>query len=263
MFDFLSFGAERMQAFLLVNFRISGLLLTAPILSRKSIPAIVKIGFGILLAILLLPVVMQHPLPLASSLVDLSVIGFKEVLIGVTLGLIFKLLFYATEMAGSFVGFQSGLSVANIVDPSTQSEVNLLGVFWMLIASVIFLAIDGHHIVISALADSYAVIPIGRASFGAGSLDLVMRLGGAVFTLALKFAAPILLTVLLVDVALGVLGRTIPQMNIFVIGIPVKIAVATLMMGVSLPIFAWALGRMTGFLNEQMHTFIGLAANGN
>lgn len=263
MFDFLSFGAEKAQAFLLVNFRLSGLLLSAPILSRKTIPTPVKVGFGIMLAILLLPVVMQRPLPLAPSLADITVIGLKEFLVGVSLGLVLKLLFYAAEMAGSFVGFQSGLSVANVIDPSTQAEVNLLGAFWFLVASIVFLALDGHHIVISGLADSYAVIPLGKAAFGAGAADLWLRLSGAVFTMALKLAAPILLTVFLVDVALGVLARTIPQMNIFVIGIPVKIAVAMLMMGVSLPVFAWALSRMSGFLDTQMHTLIGSMASGS
>jgi len=263
VFDFFSYGADKMQAFLLVNFRISGLLLTAPIFSRKSIPVLIKVGFGILLAILLLPMVMKNPLPLAPSLIDLSFIGVKEILIGVTLGLILKLLFYAAQMAGSFVGFQSGLSVANVIDPSTQAEVNLLGAFWFLVASIVFLAIDGHHIVISGLADSYLVIPLGKAAFGASAADLLMRLSGAVFTMALKLTAPILLTVFLVDVALGVLARTIPQMNIFVIGIPVKIAVAIAMMVVSLPVFAWALGQMTNFLDTQMHTLIGVAASGS
>ncbi len=263
MFDFLGYGAEKMQAFLLVNFRIGGLMLAAPILSRGSIPSIVKVGFAVLLAIIILPIAMKNTLPLATSLPDLAGIGFKEVLVGVTLGFILKLLFYAAEMAGSFVGFQSGLSVASIVDPTTKNQVNLLGAFWVLIASVIFLAIDGHHIVISGLADSYAMIPIGKATFGPDALDLLMRLSGAVFTMSLKLAAPILLTVFLVDVALGVLARTIPQMNIFVIGIPVKIAVASLMMAMSLPVFAWALGQMTNFLDAQMHVFIGAVASGN
>ncbi len=263
MFDFMNYGADKMQAFLLVNFRMTGLLVAAPIFNRSAIPIMVRIGFAVVLAILLLPIAMQAPMPLATSMIDLTFIGVKELLVGVTLGLSLKFLFYAAEMAGSFVGFQSGLSVASIVDPLTQSRVNLLGSFWLLIASLVFLEINGHHLALEGLAESYQLIPIGAASFGPDALDLLMRLSGAVFTMALKLAAPILLTVFLVDIALGVLARTIPQMNIFIIGIPVKIAVALTMMGVSLPVFAWALQQMTNFLDSQMQNLIGALATGS
>jgi flagellar biosynthetic protein FliR len=258
----MGYGADRLQAFLLVNFRLGGMFLVAPIFSRQSIPPMVKAGLAIMLAILLMPAIINAGVPAVPSLADLSALVFKEVLVGVIVGLMLKLLFYAAQTAGSVIGFQSGLAIANVVDPSTKSQVNMLGQFWVLVASMIFLAINGHHLLITSLADSFQVIPLGGAVFGAGAVDLLLRLSGIMFTLALKMAAPILLTVFLVDVALGVLARTIPQMNIFVIGIPVKITVSLLMIGVSLPVFSWALNTMTAFLDEHLQEMIGALATG-
>ncbi|MBN4076250.1 flagellar biosynthetic protein FliR [Gemmatimonas aurantiaca] len=262
VFEFMGYGADRLQAFLLVNFRLGGMLLAAPIFSRTSIPPLIKTGFAITMAILLMPSIINAGIPVVPSLFDLTALGMKELLVGVLIGLMMKLLFYAAETAGSFVGFQSGLAIANIVDPSTQTQTNIIGQFWLLVASMIFLAINGHHLVITSLSDSFQVIPLGGAIFGADALDLLLRLSGVMFVLALKMAAPILLTVFLIDVSLGVLARTIPQMNIFIIGIPVKIAAALLLIGTSLPLFSWALQSMTEFLDVHMHEMIAALASG-
>ena len=257
MFDFMSYGADRLQSFMLVNFRIGGALLMAPILGRATIPPLVKIGLALTIAILLMPVIAAAPIPNIPSLLDLAALGVKELLVGVLIGLSLKLVFYAAQAAGSILGFQSGLAIANIVDPSTQDESNILGEFWFLITTVVFLALNGHHLALTGLAESFQIVPLGGAVFGAGAGELLMRLSGVMFTMALKLAAPILLTVFLVDVALGALARTMPQMNIFVIGIPVKIAITLVMMAATLPVFAWALGAMTDFLDQHMQMMLG------
>ncbi|MCH7877878.1 MAG: flagellar biosynthetic protein FliR [candidate division Zixibacteria bacterium] len=263
MFEFLSYGSERLQAFMLVNFRVSGILLAAPILGRASLPLVVKLGLAVTLAIFMMPLVLSSPLPAFHSIIDLTTLGIKELLIGILIGLIMKLLFYAAQAAGSIVGFQSGLSIANIIDPTTKENTNMVGQIWFLIASVIFLAINGHHLVISGLADSYRLVPLGTVAFGADAADLIMRITTVLFGMALKFAAPVLVTVFLVDVTMGVLARTIPQMNIFVIGIPIKIAASLIMLAASLPVFAWVLARMTEFLDRHMGTMLMTMTTGN
>lgn len=258
----MGYGADRLQAFLLVNFRLGGMLLAAPILGRATIPPLIKVGLAIMMAILLMPAILKSGIPVVPSLFDLTALGIKELMVGILIGLMLKLLFYAAETAGSLVGFQSGLAIANIVDPNTKTQTNIIGQFWVLIASMIFLAINGHHLLITSLADSFKVIPLGGAIFGAAALDLLLRLSGVMFTLALKMAAPILLTVFLIDVALGVLARTIPQMNIFIIGIPVKIGAGMVLIGVSLPVFSWALQSMTEFLDVHIQEMLGALATG-
>ncbi|HSG99428.1 MAG TPA: flagellar biosynthetic protein FliR [candidate division Zixibacteria bacterium] len=261
MFDFLSYGADRLQSFMLVNFRLGGALLMAPIMGRATIPPLVKIGLALTIALLLMPAIAASPLPNIPSLIDLAALGVKELLVGVIIGLVIKLMFYAAQAAGSILGFQSGLAIANIVDPGTQIESNIIGEFWFLITTVVFLALDGHHLVLTGLADSFQLIPLGGAVFGVNAGEMLMRLSGVLFTMALKLAAPILLTVFLVDVALGALARTMPQMNIFVIGIPVKIAVTLLMMAATLPVFSWALGAMSEYLDEHMYKMLGAMAS--
>lgn len=262
MFDFLSYGADKLQAFMLVNFRLGGLMLAAPVLGSHAIPHLVKLGLTVTLAILLMPLILGAELPAVGSLADVTALGVKEFMVGVIIGLTFKMLIYSLQTAGSLVGFQSGLSIANVIDPSNQSQVNIIGEFWTLVGTLIFITINGHHLAIAGLADSYRFIPIGGALFGSDAGELLIRLTGAVMTMAIKFAGPIILTIFLVDVALGVLARTIPQMNIFVIGMPVKIAAAMLMLGVTLPVFAWALERMTGYLDSQMNVMMGALAGG-
>lgn len=243
-------------------FRISGMVLAAPVLNHRALPTLVKVGFALLLAILLLPTLSSTSLSSDYSLIDLLALGTKEALVGVIIGFFMRMVFFAAQMAGSLVGLQSGLSVANIIDPLSSQEVNVIGEFWLLVAGVIFLAIDGHHAVISAVANSFHVVPIGAVSFDGVIGSSLMKVSGMMFSMALKFAAPVMMTVFLVDVSMGILARTVPQMNIFVIGIPVKIAVSLTMVAVSLPLFTWALTNMVGYLERKLDPLVGSLATG-
>jgi len=251
MFDFISYGAEKLQLMMLVGMRVAGLFVMAPVFGNRAIPGMIKAALAIALAITILPTVAgAHP-PHLSSLFDLAFFGLKEFVIGCLLGFVMQLLFHAIRMAGSWIGLQNGLSVASIVDPSSAEEVNIIGEFWLVAGLVIFFCVDGHHALISGLADSYKAAPLSMGVIDASAVSALVGVSGLVFSMALKFAAPTLVTILLIDIASATLARTMPQMNVFVIGVPVKIAVSIAVVGLSLPMFAWALGKMVVFLDAQ------------
>jgi len=228
------------------------MFITAPIFSHNSIPAPIKAGFSVLLAIVLIPVVSQTPAPAVESIWLLGLLAAKELLIGLIIGFFFSLLFSGIRMAGGIVGFQMGLLIANVLDPEAGSQVSIVAEFWVLIGTVIFLAIDGHHAVISALNDSYRVLPVGMTAFSGPAGEMLIKFSAYAFTIAIKISAPIMITLFLVSVSLGVVARTVPQMNIFIVGMPLKIGIGFLVMAVALPLFKTIIDQSLLYLDSQV-----------
>jgi flagellar biosynthetic protein FliR len=252
LFEFINYGAEKLQVFLLVLLRASGLFVISPIFGHRAVPALAKIGLVILFALLMTMTLSEVTLEQANSLWQLAGMAFKEVLIGVTIGFVFTLLFMAVYAAGSMVGYQVGFIMAMVLDPTTQSQQSVMSQLWFVVATLIFLAINGHHLIISAFVDSYRVMPPGQVFMVGGAAELLMKYTAYVFVLALKLAGPIMVTVFLTDVALGVVAKMMPTMNVFIVGFPLKIAAGLFVMALSLPVFSYALRQATTYLDRQL-----------
>jgi len=252
LLEFLTYGADKLQTLLLISFRAGGLFIAAPVFSHNSIPAMVKAGFAVLLAIILVPLASQSPAPVVASIWLLGLLAAKELIVGLIIGFFFALLFNGVRMGGGIVGFQQGLLMANVLDPEAGSQVAIVGEFWIVIATLIFLAIDGHHAVISALADSYQVIPAGAANFSGPAGEMLIRFSAYAFVMAIKLSAPIIITLFLVEVAMGVVARTVPQMNIFIVGMPLKIGIGFLIMAAALPLFKSVVDQTLHYLDSQV-----------
>ncbi len=252
MFEFVTYGAEKLQIFLMVTIRAAGMFVMAPVLGDKAIPPMIKAGFAILLAIVLIPVASRVALPPVDSIWQLVLFAIKEFLVGAIIGLFFTLLFVGVRMAGDIVGYQIGLMMANIMDPNTNSQHSLVSEFYYLLAVLIFLAIDGHQAVISALADSFKLIPIGTFAADGTLGEQLIRFTAHTFIIGLKVGAPVIVTLFMTSVALGVVARTVPQMNIFLVGIPLKIIVGFAVMAVALPITKYVIVNSLNYLNESV-----------
>ncbi|MFH2036182.1 MAG: flagellar biosynthetic protein FliR [Candidatus Zixiibacteriota bacterium] len=252
MLDFLTFGTEKLQLFLLVSFRAAGLFIAAPIIGNNSVPQMVKVGLAIILAMIMVPVAGKSTILVVESVWVLAMLAFKEALVGFIIGLFFSLLFIGIRMAGNIIGFQIGLMIANIMDPETNSNVSLAGEFWFIVATLIFLVIDGHHAIISAFRDSYHLVPVGYFNFTGGAGEMLIHYSAYTFVIAIKLAAPVIITLFLTTVALGVVARTVPQMNIFIVGIPLKIGIGFLVMATALPIFRFMIVKMIHFLDSEV-----------
>jgi len=221
------------QGFLVLISRIGGLLAAFPVLSGRAVPLKVKVvlvlALGVLLAPLVrLPVVPYDPVALAAGLVS-------EMAIGLAIGLAVRLFFGALELAGEIIGVQMGFGVVQLFDPSTANHTSIIGQYFTLLATLVFLSLNGHLLLVATILSSYESIPPFGASLPGGMGDDVLRLSQHMFIVGLKLAAPVLVVILLINILLALLGRAVSQINVFVLSFPVTIAGGLVVMGLSIP----------------------------
>jgi len=252
LFDFVNYGAEQIQSLLLIILRTSGVFALAPVFGEQGMPKLLRVGLVVLLSLVLLSALAPAPLPVSDSFWQLGGLCLQELFIGFLVGLVFRLMFLGVLTAGGIVGYQLGFAMVTVYDRNLESQVSIIGRFWYLLAILIFLAINGHHLIISAFADSYSLVPMGAFGSSTAYADMMIKLTAFVFVIALKVAAPLMITLFLTDIALGTIAKTMPTMNVFFVGFPIKITAGLIVMALSLPVFAFVLQKTTGYLDEQV-----------
>ena len=229
------------DAFLLIFVRMTGLFIVAPIFGRRNIPAYLKIGFSFFTAILLVNAI-QIPSPETyASLLQLALIVTKEFIVGITIGFIAYMVFTAIYVAGEIIDMQIGFGVVNVMDPISNIQVPITSNIYFILSMLVYIAVNGHHALIKALFDSYTIVPLGTAVFNASIAENLMGIFGNIFAIGFKIAAPIIAAILITDVALGTISRMVPQLNVFVIGMPLKILVGLVILMVTIPMFLYIL----------------------
>lgn len=219
--------------FLLVFTRIIALLTVVPIFSDKNVPEIAKAGLAFVISIIVI-----YASPAMAVSYDASIVGYgflviKEVIVGLIIGFIVYMMFQVFFFVGQLISMASGLSMSNMFDPTIGQQVPVLGYLYNYVACALFLVTNGHHIIFRGIIHSYLVIPIGTGQFGGQIIDQMITMLNNYFIISIKIAAPIMVTMFILDFALGILARTAPQMNMFVIGFPVKIMVSLLMIAIT------------------------------
>lgn len=217
-----------MGQFLWPFVRALALLMTAPLISHASVPNRVKVGLAFAIAIVVAPLVPPN-LPSPASPEALGTLVY-QVAVGAVIGLSARLAFAAVELAGEMIGLQMGLSFATFIDPQNSQPAPLIGSFLGLIAMLVFLAVDGHLALVGSLAESFRVSP---ASF----LDMkaVVRWGSEMFRFGLHISLPVVAAMLVANIALAILVRAAPQLNLFSVGFPATLLIGLLVMATSLP----------------------------
>ncbi len=224
------------QSVLLVIVRITALFAAAPFLGDNAIPRMLKVGLGILTALLFLPLVDILPSSYQTA-PGFTYAVLREVMVGVTIGFVAKLLFIGIQFSGQFVSLQMGFAAAMLFDPSTEHNVPVLGEFYYIVAILLYLALGGHGFLFDALRESFEVIPLTGISYSSGFFRMLTGLSAEVFVIALKIAAPVFVTILIIDISLGLVARLVPQMNIFMFGFPLKIMTGMIIIIISMPLF--------------------------
>jgi flagellar biosynthetic protein FliR len=219
----------------LIFLRVAAIVFSAPVLDTESIPVVFKAGLALAISMLLLPVVDAVVTVRDLSLVTFVIGIFSEIAIGVTIGLSVKLLFSGIQLAGQVIGFQMGFAVANVVDPTTSAQIPILAQFYNLTAMLVFLAINAHHMFIAALVDSYKILPPLSMHLSPQLVDMIMQLTANMFVVAVKVGAPLIAVMLVVSVGLGLVARTVPQMHIFIVAMPLKIMIGLVFMLIVTP----------------------------
>ncbi|MEK5391972.1 flagellar biosynthetic protein FliR [Margalitia sp. FSL K6-0131] len=211
--------------FLLIFMRVSAFFVTMPLFSYKTIPAMHRIGFAAVLAWLMYYSIDIHPLAIDGKYFMLII---KEAMVGLFIGFIAYLIFSAIQIAGGFIDFQMGFSIANVIDPMTGTQSPLIGQYLYSFAILLLLVLNGHHLILDGIFYSYQFIPIDKMTpFGDPNLaEFIIKTFSKMFIIAFQMSIPVVAALFLVDVALGIVARTVSQLNIFVVGFPVKIGVS-------------------------------------
>lgn len=246
------FSIENLQWGFLVFARLTAFIYLVPFFSIKGTPNMVKIGFGVFLTALLLPGITKGALP--ADLLRYSLLVIKEVLVGLVLGYVSMLTFSAVRMAGELIDIQMGFSMATVFDPQNQTRITLMGQFLYLFQILLFLAVDGHHSLLMAISYSYTLIPVMASGLKITFVPAILQLFIQVFSLGIRIATPFIVVFLICDIALGIIARTVPQLNIFILSFPVKTGLGLITMVAILPLLAM----MVNNVFSQMESDIGL-----
>lgn len=219
--DWTSLAVNSFQGFFLIVVRIMAILAFVPFFGFKQIPNTAKLGFTYFLALLLMPLINIPKLPI--DIYQYAFLVAQQIFIGVLFGFVSFIFFTAIQTAGQIMDIQMGFGMANILDPITGLQQTIIGQVQFLIAILFFLAINGHHLLLIALQKSFQIIPLDGMSFGSNVMPFIIKLFSEMFEVALKLALPVMAAIFLADVSMGFMARLMPQMNILVMGFPIKI----------------------------------------
>jgi flagellar biosynthetic protein FliR len=251
--------------FLLVAARLAGLVLVSPVLGHGVVPLRVRAGLVGVLALALAPAVAAPSLETAPSAWTVVGLVAVEGAVGVCLGLVAQLVLAGVQLGGQVAGVQMGFGVGSLIDPGDEAGAGLVAQWQQLLALLAFVVLDVHHTLLRALLESFRVAPVGGVVLSRGVLASVVAEGAGLFAVGVRIAAPVLLVLLLVNGALAVLARTIPQANVLAVGLPANVGVGLVVVGASLPFtIRFLAGRFDelGHVLDTLVTSLGALAHG-
>lgn len=259
----ISFTSAQMDAWIAAFFwpffRILALVATSPFFGARGIPAFTKIGFAFVLTVLVAPLLGPLPAVQPASAAGLFIV-VQQLMIGVAMGLAIRVVFSAIEMAGHIMGLQMGLGFATFFDPQNSAQIPVMGQFLGIVAMLLFLAVNGHLLVISALVESFHILPIGVHSLGSAGWKTLALWGGEIFRGGVLIALPVVAVLMMVNVALAILTRAAPQLNIFAVGFPLTLAVGFVVISLSLGYFLPVFNTM---IENGIHIMMRIASDAN
>ncbi|HZK34566.1 MAG TPA: flagellar biosynthesis protein FlhB [Bacillota bacterium] len=250
------FLIEDFFIFILIFFRLLAFISVAPGFSARGIPNLAKIGFSLIFAYVLylsIPAAapMQH-----ESFIELGLLVIKEVLFGLALGFTVNLIFLSFQMAGQMVDFQMGFSMASYYDPLTNSRVSIFGNLYHWIGLTLFFVINGHYILIYSFVQSFDLIPLAGLELSAMDLQAIVGIFSRSFLTAFQIAVPVIFVILLTDAVIGLVSRSVPQINILMLGLPLKVLVGLLALTIIMPAIGNMLVNAINGIQGRMEEFI-------
>ncbi len=255
----MTFALDQLWTFALVSVRLVALLLTAPFFSHLLIPMRVRVALALAVALAAGSRFGLAPDPTSMGSATISLLVGREVLVGALLGFASGLVFSGLALMGEFASIQGGLGAATVLDPSSGASSVVLTSMVQLFGMLIFLAINGHHEVIRGLALSFSVFPVGQMDFDVGILEPVVALGGVIFRVAVHLAAPVTAAMIISNVAVGILGRSIPQLNLMALQLPAHVATTLLILGLGAGPLSDVMARTLGdFTHEAIASVLGV-----
>lgn len=244
------------QTFLICTSRVGGFIGAMPVFSGPQTPARLKAALVFAISLILFPITRELIPVEAFSMLSFLLFLISELLIGMLIGLVGRLVFTAVEFGGTVIGFQMGFAAANVFDPQNQRQISLISQFQNVFAIFIFLAIDGHHLFIRTALKSFTVLPPGGIDLSGEAVPYLITLSSSVFSLGVQFSAPVLAVLLLSGLILGILARTFPQGNVFLLSFPLNIGISFVVIGLTLDLVALMLRREFDDLGNRFLTLL-------
>lgn len=242
------FPEGQIVAFALILIRMIAFVVAMPIFGTSMVPTTVKIALPLVLSFVLFPSLITN---VRSDLAISEMVvawAFREAFVGLFLGFFCRLFFFAISVGGELIGISSGLSSAQIFNPTMGTQSNVLEQFQVLLATLLFLGLNAHHVFIEGLIQSYSTLPIGQVSFNMEATVSLTRLSQHVLVLGLQIAAPVVLSVFLANLSMGIIGKAVPQMNVLMTSMQATILLTFLVLIISIPV---TLSTMSNILDKM------------
>ncbi len=254
----MDFYAEKFVIFLLVFIRTLSMFAAAPLFGNQAIPAQLKIWAGAFFAYAIFPLIAAGTPSVPLDLGSLVLLALQEIVVGSAIGFSLGIIFYGVIYAGDLLGIDMGFSISSVIDPQNGLNVPVIGQFQYMVAIFIFLILNGHLFLLQALKMSYSAVPVSGLKISGRAVDTFVHLTGMVFVTAIKVGAPILISLFLSDVLMGIISRMVPQINVFFVGMPVKIGVGLFTLMASLPFFVYVFGKLLNVFEGDVVELIRL-----
>ncbi|MGP4059841.1 flagellar biosynthetic protein FliR [Halobacillus sp. H74] len=256
-----SINLANLPAFLLILVRVTSFFVTLPLFSYQTVPTRHKVAFSFFLA-----GIMYFTVPTPELVIDAEyfLLLFKEAAVGIAVGLLAYIILSAIQIAGGFIDFQMGFAIANVIDPQTGAQSPLIGQYLYIITLLFILAVDGHHLMIDGVFYSYELVGIDQfiPFRDEGWIEYVIHSFNQMFIIAFLMATPIVGCLFLVDIALGIIARTVPQLNVFVVGLPLKIFVALSLLVIAMTFYVMLIQNLFETMLETMRGLMQLFGGG-
>jgi len=255
----MTIGVHEFWASVLIFCRVAALFTTAPIFGNRSIPKQVKVGLAAVLTLAMLPLVGPKVGAAPADMISMITQIAAETAVGFCLGFMVQLLLSAFQMAGYYIDTQMGFGIINILNPFTEQQTSAMGQFMYQLAMTLFLIAGGHLFLIATVAGSYVTVPPGGAHFSGDMSGAFTAFLGQLFVISVKIAAPAAAVLMVVDIAFAIVARTVPQMNVFIVGMPVKIIVGLLTLAIVLPVLAFVISQIPMLMGTGAQTVLQAA----
>lgn len=262
MYEVIDKISEWMPIYLMVFVRLSGMLVTMPILGYRTVAVRIRVMLAFILTLIIAPALGVQPFSELDSVLSVVLVVMKELFIGLMIGFGARVIFEGFAMAGSFIGRQMGMAMMNVLDPSSQEQQPIITQFWMFVMVIFFLITNSHYFLIETLFQNFAIIKPGSGYLTAGVGQAFVYSGTILFEMALKFAAPAMIFLLLVDISIAFIARVMPQMNVFFVSLPLKVGVGIVILIISLRLFQVLFGYVYGEVENFVLTIMNRMAIG-
>ena len=235
--DFYDLMQANLAAFLLMMTRISGIFIVSPVLGSMNVSVLFRAGMALAFTFLLFPVLDDGSVTAPDTVAMFAASVAAELFIGWLIGLAAYMVLSAISMAGKVMDMQVGFAMVNVMDPTSGQQIPLIGSFLYNLSIIVLLVTNGHHIIISALVESFRIVPVLGMSWDPVVTNIVASMATGIFLTGMKIAMPVIFANFLTNVGLGILARTMPQLNIFVVGMPMHVIIGLGVLAMMMPFY--------------------------